>query len=295
METLELLNRKIKTAEDLLSVVKTMKSLAAVNIRQYELAVESLEEYKHIVDMGWQVLLRRSGPVALRARSKGTACMIFGSDQGMCGQFNEIILSTALEEADRLKAQALDVTLWGVGEKISNALMDSGHPSGEAFPVPGSVSSINAQVQEMVQSIESWRSSKKTEHVYLCHNTLAKGGGYEQTFYRLLPLDSDWIKEYKALQWPGRCLPTMGLSQALMFTHLFRQHLFVSLYRAFAQSLASENAARLMAMQAAEKNILERKDELQALFREQRQTAITSELFDIISGFEVLSDEMAGV
>jgi F-type H+-transporting ATPase subunit gamma len=83
----------------------------------------------------------------------------------------------------------------------------------------------------------------------------------------------------------------MALAQDQMFSHLFRQHLFVSLYRAFAQSLASENAARLMAMQAAEKNILETQDQLQAAFREQRQANITNELFDIISGFEALSEE----
>ncbi len=52
-----------------------------------------------------------------------------------------------------------------------------------------------------------------------------------------------------------------------------------------------ENAARLMAMQAAEKNIQELEEQLQALFREQRQAGITNELLDIISGFEALSEE----
>ena len=66
-------------------------------------------------------------------------------------------------------------------------------------------------------------------------------------------------------------------------------------YRAFAQSLAGENAARLMAMQAAEKNILELQEDLQALFREQRQAGITSELLDIISGFEALSGDGVSV
>ena len=60
----------------------------------------------------------------------------------------------------------------------------------------------------------------------------------------------------------------LNASRDTMFAHLFRQYLFISFYRAFAQSLAGENGARLMAMQAAEKNILELQDELQALFRE---------------------------
>ena len=83
----------------------------------------------------------------------------------------------------------------------------------------------------------------------------------------------------------------VGLPHDEMFSHLIRQYLFVSFYRAFAQSLASENAARLIAMQAAEKNISELEEKLQASFREQRQASITNELFDIISGFEALSEE----
>ena len=70
---------------------------------------------------------------------------------------------------------------------------------------------------------------------------------------------------------------------------MIRQYLFVSLYRAFAESLASENASRLRAMQAAEENITERLEELNAQFRSERQSAITEELFDIVAGFEALT------
>ncbi|MDD4071548.1 MAG: ATPase, partial [Desulfobacterales bacterium] len=58
MLSLETLKKKIKTTKDLLSVVRTMKSLAAVNIRQYEGAVVSLEHYSQVVDIGWQALFQ---------------------------------------------------------------------------------------------------------------------------------------------------------------------------------------------------------------------------------------------
>jgi F-type H+-transporting ATPase subunit gamma len=57
--------------------------------------------------------------------------------------------------------------------------------------------------------------------------------------------------------------------------------------------MASENAARLMAMQAAEKNIVEMLEELKSRFREQRQANITNELLDIVSGFEALSRKVS--
>ncbi|GAG38988.1 unnamed protein product, partial [marine sediment metagenome] len=78
-----------------------------------------------------------------------------------------------------------------------------------------------------------------------------------------------------------------------LFTSLVRQYLFGALFRAFAESLASENASRLASMQAAEKNIEERIDQLRLRFHRHRQSAITEELLDVVAGFEVLSQERA--
>jgi F-type H+-transporting ATPase subunit gamma len=58
MQTTESLKRRIKSAGDLLSVVKTMKALAAVSIRQYQKAVESLEDYNRTVEMGCKLCLK---------------------------------------------------------------------------------------------------------------------------------------------------------------------------------------------------------------------------------------------
>jgi len=78
-----------------------------------------------------------------------------------------------------------------------------------------------------------------------------------------------------------------------LFSRLIRRYLFVSLYQAFAESLASENASRLASMQGAERNIEERLAGLQALFHRQRQMAITEELLDIVAGYEALENRRA--
>jgi F-type H+-transporting ATPase subunit gamma len=70
---------------------------------------------------------------------------------------------------------------------------------------------------------------------------------------------------------------------------LIREYLFVSLFRACAESLASENASRLAAMQRADKNINELLDNLKGEFYRVRQSGIDEELFEVISGFEALS------
>jgi F-type H+-transporting ATPase subunit gamma len=72
---------------------------------------------------------------------------------------------------------------------------------------------------------------------------------------------------------------------------LIREYVFVSLFRACAESLASENASRLAAMERADRNIDELLENLHGTFHRVRQGGIDEELFDVLSGFEALSEE----
>jgi F-type H+-transporting ATPase subunit gamma len=83
-------------------------------------------------------------------------------------------------------------------------------------------------------------------------------------------------------------LPTFSMNWRRLLSSLIRQYLFISVYRAFAESLAAENAARLASMQAAEKNIEEQLEGLAARYHRRRQSVITEELLDVTAGFEVL-------
>jgi F-type H+-transporting ATPase subunit gamma len=74
---------------------------------------------------------------------------------------------------------------------------------------------------------------------------------------------------------------------------LIREYLFISLFRACAESLASENASRLAAMERADKNIDELLENLHGTFERLRQGSIDEELFDVISGYESLAKENA--
>ena len=69
---------------------------------------------------------------------------------------------------------------------------------------------------------------------------------------------------------------------------LVREYLFISLFQACAESLASENASRLAAMERADKNINELLEQLHSSFHQLRQSGIDEELFDVVSGFEAL-------
>jgi len=292
MQTIEGLKRKIQSTEDLQSVVKTMKALAAVNIRQYERAVESLKDYNKAVEMGLQVVLRDRTEFMIGARPAPhdrLGAVIFGTDQGMVGALNEQVLSYAMAAMADLNVKHEYRTIMAVGERMMGLLEDAGQPVETFCPVPGSVAGITPRVQETLIHIESWNRERGLDQIYLFYSTEISGTAYRPHTVHLLPLDHDWLLSLRALSWPSRGLPSFSMDWDRLFSSLIREYLFVSLYRAFAESLASENASRLASMQGAEKNIEEMLSELNTHFHQQRQMSITEELLDIVAGFEALS------
>ena len=125
--------------------------------------------------------------------------------------------------------------------------------------------------------------------IYLFHNRPTSGAVYAPVSQRLLPLDEIWRRKLAELPWPTKSLPEVIGGGTATLRALIREYLFVSLFRACAESLASENASRLAAMQRADKNIDELLEDLNGTFHRLRQSGIDEELFDVISGFEALS------
>jgi F-type H+-transporting ATPase subunit gamma len=114
------------------------------------------------------------------------------------------------------------------------------------------------------------------------------GALYEPVDQQLLPLDAHWQQGVAERRWPTGNLPEILGGGIATLRALIREYLFISLFRAAAESLASENASRLSAMQRADKNINDLLEQLQRSFHQLRQSGIDEELFDVISGFEAL-------
>ncbi len=295
METTESLRGRLNSARELQSVVRTMKGMAAVNIRQYQRSVESLVEYTRAVGLGFQALARRC-PQCLDASAdtSGVAmAVVFGSDQGMCGPLNREIAAHALEHLDKVEPDRNRRLVAAVGVRVTGELEGAGQPVQTTFPLPSAVTGLVTGVDDLLVAIEEWRSEQPVHQVTLFHQEPRMGASYEPRTVSLLPLDTDWLRSLAAEPWPTRMLPTFTTDWQTLFAALVREHLFGALFRALAESLASENAARLAAMQAAENNIEEKIEQLQAAFHRTRQAAITEELLDVIAGFEVLKQDGA--
>jgi F-type H+-transporting ATPase subunit gamma len=121
------------------------------------------------------------------------------------------------------------------------------------------------------------------------HNHPKAGSVYEPAHRRLLPLDSVWQGKMAKMRWPGKSRPETIGNAADALSGFIRGYLFMLLFQACAESLNSENASRLAAMQRAGKNIKDILENLNQKFHRVRQASIDEELFDVVSGFEALA------
>lgn len=288
METLEVLSRRIGTTEDLQSIVHTMKSLSAVSIKHYEEAVAAVHEYGRAVELGFRVVLPRLSLPSPPRRADGVAAVVFGSDHGLVGRFNEQVADFALARVREEAAEPERVFWLVAGARAAARLEAAGQAPDEVLSLPGSPDGLAATAQAIVLLLDRWRREDGVERMLVTYNRRSEHGAAAPVQHQLLPLDQAWLAALLADPWPTHRLPTYSMETEQLFGSLVREHLFLRIYRAGAESIAGEHATRLAAMQAAERNIEETLEELGATYRRLRQESITEELLDVVAGFEVL-------
>ena len=292
MQTVEHYKRKIKNAEDLESIVNTMKVLASVSIRQFEKAAESLGEYYRTVEMGLQIVLGHSLseelPYMKSAKESCSVIIALGSGQGLCGSFDERILSF-------IENQLMEEKLSGprflvMGERLA-AQLEQYERVEKVFNLPGSVSGLNRYALQLLAAVEKLRLEHNAGRVLIIHNKPVARGRYQPRVQYLLPLDRHWLNRLADKEWPTNNLPQFTMDATELFSQMIRQYLLVSLYRAMAESLAAEHTGRLNSMTVAEQKIEERLQELNNRYAQERHKAITEELLDIQSGYRAVEGD----
>ena len=291
-DTTASLQHQIGSAGELQSVVRTMKAVAASSVGQYEASVAALVDYYRTVELGLGACLRAGGaadPVAAEPDRPDTGtigAIVFGSDQGLVGQFNDVVADFAVKTLAGLPGAA---AVWAVGDRVHARLADAGLRVIGQSPVPTSVAGIAPLVARVQLRSEAHRAHGDYARVYVFHNRPRKGSLYDPVGQRLLPLDAQWSRGLRDRPWPTKLPPQVIGGTAAALAALTREYLFISLFQACAESLASENASRLAAMQRADKNIDDQLVTLRGTFHRLRQGGIDEELFDVVSGFEAMT------
>ncbi|MDS4069114.1 MAG: F0F1 ATP synthase subunit gamma [Candidatus Competibacter sp.] len=290
MPTLGSLRHTVATVENLQGIVRTMKTLAAASIRQYEEAVAAVADYERAVRLGLAAILGETAPLrpqpnpaSSNRRELIVGVVAFGSDHGLCGRFNEDLaghIRATLAEFPRHRHRIMVV-----GVRLAAVLESMGLVPEQTFYTPAAATGIVQTLRQLLPALEQWRSAG-VERLLLCQQHPQAGMHPTPRMLVLLPLDPATLQS--PVPWPGRSLPGHYGHREALLTTLLSEWLFVAFFRACAESLASEHASRLLAMQNAERNIEDKLAALRALYHQQRQEAITTELLDVIVGFEAL-------
>lgn len=284
MPGLQAIKKSIRSAENLKAIVSTMKAHASANITQFQNAAGASMEYRNVLDLSLFVVLSQEEEIlpAEDVQKGNRLHIVFGSDHGLAGRFNERIVSFAFDHITQNEEDKVIV----IGQQIVQRLQHD-FSIHKAFAQPQSTENISSMVNKLLVQIDELRSEAPLEKILLYYNKPHDSSIFIEATELLFPVDLAELSQNK-VNWESKGIPTYFAEKQEIISDLIRQYFFITLYRAFCFSLASENASRLASMQSAEKNVDKQLEELNYLFRRERQNSITEELNDIVSGFKAI-------
>lgn len=293
MDSLEGLQKRIKTTQDLRSIVSTMKSLSAVSIIQYDAALKSLLDYGKTIDLGMLALMKHNVvrvPVQRKIpkeKMKGLAVVI-GSDTGMVGRINRDTVSLCEKMMKRKGFLPENITYIPVGRQIIGLLSSKDKDIAYRHPVSNSIKSISVTAAHVLVEMDELMRSRGITHVFLFFSQ--KRGPYVRSHSVLLvPMGEEWLKSLEKRTWEGKSFPEYSMKSDALFSALVREKMMMTISTALTDALSAEHHMRLTTMQAAEKNIDENLEKMNLQFQQIRQENITTELLDVVNGAEALS------
>lgn len=282
-QTLEHLSRQNNTLGSIRGIVHTMKTLSAINAAPYERAVRSIEAYHRTILQGFATFAHRTGEIVLHPEEVAEQLVVvFGSDHGLCGNYNETLAEVV--DAHCRAQPGGNPRLICIGAQMNDALRDLDLVPDAVLLPPASADGIGRLAGDIVTRLAS---ISRGQPLYRLGVTLAftqrgEHGLREPATRRLLPLESGLLQHER--RWHSRSLPDYSMSPDTLLASLIRSHIFASVFRASAEAMVTENAARLALMQQAEQSVDDRLEQVQAEMRSVRQTEITNELMDVIIG-----------
>ena len=287
-QTLERLTHRTDTMRSIRSIVRTMKTMSAINALPYEQAAQAIEAYRATTLTGFHAFVQCNGTLPVEKDREGMPILIaFGSDHGLCGNYNEIVA----EEVVRASKSLTDTTVICVGAQMEDALNGQGISPETTLLPPATADGLGRLAGRLIATLDQMRRQSRTGAitVSLVFTQRIEHGQQRPVSRSLLPLDPEMTDGFAQDPWASRSLPQFSLPPDQLLAALIRSYLFAEMYRAAAEAMVTENAARLARMQQAERSVDEQLEDLTGEMRSVRQTEITTELLDVIIGFEALT------
>ena len=290
METLEALTKRVNAVREMQSIIHTSRTLAAVNIKQYEGAASGLYAFQDVIEVGIRAMRDWFAPrwEPQETLSQTHSLIVIGAERGLCGRYSDKISRQARDWQHTVQPTDSSVPpIMAIGSKLIAALHREGVPISDEHRLPSSTHALGSFTGQIVETVDDWRLRQDVGSFDVMHMRRIAAGHLKPQVSRIWPIDSNYLAEIFDRPWPSRRIPIMQGLRKDMVSALLRQLLVVRLTRACLESMIAESAARLSTMQVAEKNIAEHLDGLEQTRHRQRQVAITSELMETVSGFNL--------
>ena len=215
-----------------------------------------------------------------RSHGPNTGYIVIAGDKGLCGGYNQEVLHLA--EKVIAQTERENKSIIAIGHMVSDYFMHKGIAADMHYlHVIQNPTLQNAR--RITTDICSMFRSKQLDQVYIIYTVLEKMGTTRPAVMRLLPILKEDFEDAHAFR-GGEGTLLFHPSAAEALDSVVPHYLVGQVYSALAQSYASEHSARMFAMDAATRNAEEMLDDLRLSFNHVRQTMITQEITEIISG-----------
>lgn len=270
------LERHIASIGELRNIIGAMRSLAGIRVQEAQRALPAVRRYGQTVAEAVAAALSLvAAPPPERGAPGSCGLVLYLAEHGFVGGFNERILAAA--------AAALTAAdfLFVLGSRGAARLAESGQRADWCYPIATRTEGLGEAVGQLTGELYRRIAAGQLRRVTVIFARHRQGGAELIETRQILPV---------APRSPARPQPRMpplhNLRPQALLEELIADHVFALLVEAAVESLASENAARFAAMEAAHDNITKRLDRLRQEARAARQDEITAELLELISGSE---------
>jgi F-type H+-transporting ATPase subunit gamma len=276
-EQVEQRRQAVATVHD---VVNTMRAIAAGRIQATRRALESARRYHATVLRGMAALLAAREKMPPSADTPvPTGLVVLTSEQGLCGSFNLDVLALAESRLHTLQ-QTAPVHLAVVGQIGLQRLAARGIRPDSAQAATTTLPGLRDLVKRLALLLGERYATGEIQTIRVVYSRYQSVSEQVPTEEQLIPIDPALIAQYA----PQRAINYFRyLPPDALLAGLIHEYLFISLYRVAAESFASEQASRLVAMDAATRNTERLLDELRDAERRERQAQITREVLELIN------------
>ncbi len=288
MPSLKALRSRIKSVKNTRQITKTMKMVAAAKVRRARMAVENARPYAARLSGILGTIAAGaddSAPLLLTGRPvvKNVCLIVCGSDRGLAGGLNSNLLKAANSWLETRQAAGQNVSLIAVGRKIEAGLK-SAHPAKLVRSYTDMGRNVEfAHAQTIAQAVLAEFETGTFDEVHLMSSKLITMLTQQPEVSQLIPFAKPVMESGNAVS-----APEFEPDEDTVLTHLLPLNLNMQVFTALLESAASEQAARMSAMDSATRNAGEMIQRLTVQYNRSRQAAITTELIEIIAGAEAL-------